>query len=133
MILSKSALVALSALAVMAGPGAALAQVANPYGAMQNDRSRPVAVAVVEGSSFKCEGGRDLLAQFSSRGANIVAIVDAGDGQHVLPLRPWDGGVPVITWSDGPRTLTWSAGVELMYMDGPKHLACGRGEHEHGG
>ena len=82
-------------------------------------------------SRFKCQDGGDLNAEFESRRAGLVAIVDAGDGPHALPLRPWDGGEPRIIWSDGTRTLTWSPGVNLMWMDGASHRMCGRAEHRH--
>ena len=83
-------------------------------------------------SRFKCEDGRELTAQFASRDAQFVAIVDAGDGPHALPLRPWTGGPARITWSDGRRTLTWSPGVQLAWTDGALRRACGRsGGHQH--
>ena len=83
-------------------------------------------------SSFKCADGGGLTAKFTSAGAQLVAIVDAGDGPHALPIRPWDGGAPIITWSDGKRTLTWSPGVQIMWMDGATHRMCGRsGGHKH--
>lgn len=81
---------------------------------------------------FKCDNGRDLTAQFASRDAQFVAIVDAGDGPHALPLRPWTGGPAKITWSDGRRTLTWSPGVTIHWTDGGVHRLCGRsGGHKH--
>jgi hypothetical protein len=80
---------------------------------------------------FKCQDAPDLRAQFASRAGGLVAIVDAGDGPHALPLRPWDGGAVRITWSDGRRTLTWSPGVHLMWMDGAAHRMCGRAAHSH--
>jgi len=84
------------------------------------------------GSVFKCSDGRELFARFTSQGAEAVAIVDAGDGPHVLPLRQGVPNVPEITWSDGQRTMTWSIGVQIMWMDGPSHLSCGRGAaHQH--
>ena len=82
-------------------------------------------------SRFKCQDGGDLKAEFASRNSGLVAIVDAGDGPHALPIRPWDGGAARITWSDGKRTLTWSPGVQLMWMDGAAHRMCGRAEHRH--
>jgi hypothetical protein len=86
----------------------------------------------LRGSVFKCDGSGELVAQFDTRGAQFVAIVDIGEGPHVLPLQPWKGDVPQITWSDGKRTLTWSPGVQIMWMDGVVHRACGRGgEHQH--
>lgn len=87
--------------------------------------------ATVPPSTFKCESGRELQAEFVNRDAQLVAIVDAGDGPHVLALKPWTGGLPQITWSDGQRTLTWSAGVQLHFMDGATHRNCGRGGHSH--
>lgn len=84
-----------------------------------------------EGSMFECEGGKKLFALFNTHDSQLFATVDTGDGPHELMLKPWDGGVPQITWSDGARTLTWSVGVQLMFVDGPTHLMCGRGEHHH--
>ena len=72
-------------------------------------------------SIFKCPGGPDLVAEFAGRGAQFVAIVDAGDGPHALPYRPWVSGPVKLTWSDGVRTLTWSPGVQIMWMDGAAH------------
>lgn len=80
--------------------------------------------------AFKCSDGGALVAQFESRPAGLVAVVDAGDGPHALPLRPWDGGAPQVVWSDGQRTLTWSPGVQLMWMDSSSHRMCG-GTHRH--
>jgi hypothetical protein len=83
-------------------------------------------------TAFKCEDGGNLTAQFTNRDAKLIAIVDAGDGPHALPIRPWDGGAPKITWSDGRRTLTWSPGVQIMWMDGASHRMCGSaGHHQH--
>ncbi len=81
---------------------------------------------------FKCEDGQDLTAQFVSRNAGLVAIVNSGAGPHALPLVPWDGGEIRLTWSDGLRTLTWSPGVQIMFMEGRTHRMCGRGGG-HGG
>jgi hypothetical protein len=81
---------------------------------------------------FKCQEGGDLIAHFDTRGARLIAVVDAGDGPHALPIRPWDGGPVRLTWSDGTRTLTWSPGVQIMWMDGGAHRMCGReGGHHH--
>jgi hypothetical protein len=83
-------------------------------------------------TAFKCQGGHDLTAQFASRGARLVAIVDAGDGPHDLTYVPFTGGGPVkLTWTDGVRTLTWSPGVQIMFVDASGHRMCGRG-HNHG-
>jgi len=88
--------------------------------------------AAPAGTRFKCQEGGDLLARFDSRGAALVAVVDAGEGPHALPIRPWDGGPVRLTWSDGQRTLTWSPGVQIMWMDGGAHRMCGRaGGHNH--
>jgi len=80
---------------------------------------------------FKCQDGGELSARFAIADAKLVAIVDAGDGAHALPVRPWTGGPAVLIWSDGQRTLTWSPGVQIMWMDGVAHRMCGRGEHKH--
>ena len=83
-------------------------------------------------SAFSCQDGHGLTARFASRDAQLVAIVDAGNGPHALPLQPWDGGAPRITWSDGVRTLTWNPGVQIMWMEGAVHRTCGRsGGHKH--
>ena len=82
-------------------------------------------------TKFKCQSGGDLTAQFTSRDTLFVAIVDAGDGPHALPARPFLGGPTKLTWSDGQRTLTWSPGVQIMWMDAASHRMCGRGEHKH--
>lgn len=84
-----------------------------------------------EGSVFSCQGDRRLLARFVMVRSTPTAIVDVGEGPHALALAPWTGGEPRVTWSDGVRTLVWSTGVQLMWMDGPTHLACGRAEHHH--
>lgn len=85
-----------------------------------------------DGTHFKCQEGADLIARFDTRGARLVAIVDAGEGAHALPLRPWTGGPAVLTWTDGQRTLTWSPGVQIMWMEGGAHRMCGRaGGHHH--
>lgn len=86
-------------------------------------------VAEPPGTHFKCQEGADLVARFDTRGARLVAIVDAGEGPHALPIRPWNGGPAMMTWSDGQRTLTWSPGVQIMWMDGGAHRMCGGGHH----
>ena len=83
------------------------------------------------GSVFKCDGGREMVAQFSTKGSQAIAVVDVGDGAHELTLLPWRGGAPQVMWGDGRRTLTWTPGVQLMWMDGSTHLMCGRGGHSH--
>ena len=81
---------------------------------------------------FKCDQGRELAVQFVLRDAVFVAVVNAGKGDHALPIQPPEGGDPQIVWSDGVRTLVWTSGVHLMWMDGGSdHLMCGRGEHHH--
>lgn len=81
---------------------------------------------------FKCQEGADLVARFDARGPRLLMIVDAGDGPHALPIRPWEGGPVRLTWSDGQRTLIWSPGVQIMWMDGAEHRMCGGGmHHEH--
>jgi hypothetical protein len=122
----RLAVLALAAAAVGA-PGLSFGQEAPR---MSTD-GRPL-LDPVRGSVFKCDGATDLVAQFDTRGAQFVAVVDVGEGPHVLPLMPWKGDIPQITWSDGKRTLTWSPGVQIMWMDGAVHRACGRGgEHRH--
>jgi len=109
--------------AACAAPGAAFAQ--------SDERGDPAAAPPAAGTRFKCHEGGDLVAYFDSRPAGLVAIVDAGEGPHVLPIRPWDGGPVRLTWSDGRRTMTWSPGVQIMWMDGEAHRMCGRAEHHH--
>jgi len=113
----------LTALALAAAAGPSWAQPERPE-AIESDQA-PAR------TTFKCEGGGDLTAQFASRDARLVAIVDAGDGPHALPIRPWTEGPAKLTWTDGRRTLTWSPGVQIMWMDGASHRACGRAEHRH--
>jgi len=89
------------------------------------------ATAPAPGTRFKCQDGADLVAHFDTRGPRLIAVVDAGDGPHALPIREWDGGPVQLTWSDGTRTLTWSPGVQIMWMDGGEHRMCGRAGHHH--
>jgi hypothetical protein len=113
------------AMATALAPAGAWAQPSNMAAG-----ARPV--LDVRGSIFKCDDGGELFAQFTTQGADFVAIVQAGDGPHVLPILPWLGGEPRITWSDGVRTLTWNPGVQLMWMDGVSHRMCGRDmDHHH--
>ena len=108
----------------------ALAQAQAPRGLMAAP-AQPV-LDTATGSRFACEGGGEIKAHFVAQDAKLVAIVDAGDGPHVLPLRPFAGGPAVITWSDGTRTLTWSPSVQIHFMDGRVHKNCGRGGgHKH--
>jgi hypothetical protein len=85
--------------------------------------------AAQAGTHVKCQEGGELVAHFATQGAKLVAIVDAGEGAHALPIRPWTGGPAILTWSDGQRTLTWSPGVQIMWMDGDAHRMCGGGHH----
>lgn len=83
-------------------------------------------------SAFACRDGLGLTAHFASRDAQLVAIVDAGNGPHTLALQPWDGGEARITWSDGVRTLTWNPGVQLLWADGRGSHLCSRAAgHRH--
>ncbi len=83
---------------------------------------------------FTCQDGGDIVAKFAVERGELVAIVDAfdGDGPHTLASQPY-GVAPVrLIWSDGRRTLTWSAGVQIMWMDASVHRMCGRaGGHHH--
>jgi hypothetical protein len=83
---------------------------------------------------FTCQDGGDIVARFAVERGELVAIVDAfdGDGPHTLASQPY-GIAPVrLIWSDGRRTLTWSAGVQIMWMDASVHRMCGRaGGHHH--
>jgi hypothetical protein len=112
---------------VFAAPLAATA-VAGPVWAQSEDERQ---ANPSDGTHFKCQEGADLVAKFDTRGARLVAIVDAGEGAHALPIRPWTGGPAVLTWTDGQRTLTWSPGVQIMWMDGGTHRMCGRAGHHH--
>jgi hypothetical protein len=85
----------------------------------------------IRGTIFKCDDGGELFAQFTTQGSAFVAIVQAGDGPHTLPIMPWTGGEPRITWSDGVRTLTWNPGVQIMWMDAAAHRMCGRETRHH--
>ena len=91
--------------------------------------AQPIDAQPAPGTHFKCQEGGELVAHFDTRGARLVAIVDAGEGPHALPIRPWNGGPAMMTWSDGQRTLTWSPGVQIMWMDGPAHRMCGSSHH----
>ena len=77
-------------------------------------------------SHFQCEDGPALTAQFAMRGARFGAIVDAGDGPHFLPERPFSASPVKLIWSDGRRTLTWSPGVTITWTDGGAPKSCGR-------
>jgi hypothetical protein len=117
-----------SLLCAASAPGLAQAQ----QGRMVSPSAPQADPMTEQGSIFKCDNGNDMVIKFLTRNADLYAIVDTGAGPHDLALKPWVvGDEPQITWSDGVRTLTWSAGVQLMLMDGPTHLMCGRAEHEH--
>lgn len=121
---SGAALCAMVALSAMSGP--AWSQPARSGESVADSPPEPAK------TKFKCQSGGDLTARFASRNDLFVAIVDAGDGPHALPVQPFQGGGPIrLTWSDGTRTLTWSPGVQIMWMDGASHRMCGRGEHKH--
>jgi len=84
-------------------------------------------------SQFSCEGGPHLTAQFAMQGSRFGAIVDAGDGPHFLPERPFTASPVKLIWSDGRRTLTWSPGVLITWADGGAPKTCGRTfGHKHG-
>jgi hypothetical protein len=122
------ALAAATVLAASFAPALAQAQ----QGRMVSPNAPQVDPSSEAGSIFKCEDGHDMVIKFMTRNADLHAIVDTGAGPHDLVLKPWIAGeAPQITWSDGVRTLTWSAGVQLMLMDGPTHMMCGRAQHEH--
>jgi hypothetical protein len=83
-------------------------------------------------SRFSCPDGPNLTAHFGMRGAAFGAIVDAGDGPHFLPARPFTQSPVKLIWSDGRRTLTWSPGVLITWADGGAPKTCGRqGGHNH--
>ena len=125
--LASSAL-AVAPLAAAALAPAALAAAALAAGADAQPREpRPLP----DRTTFKCQDGRDLTAEFASRHGAFVAIVDAGDGPHALPYRAPDPGPVKLVWSDGRRTLTWSPGVQIMWLDGTAHRMCGRAGHRH--
>ncbi len=129
---SKLVGIAAAALAVLAAPGLSWGQAAAPHDMhdMHGAHDAEADPGDRQGSLFACENGNNMGILFATQNANLVAIVDLGEGQHTLALKPWKGGDAEITWSDGQRTLTWSPGVVLMWMDGSKHLMCGR-EHHH--
>ena len=84
-------------------------------------------------SHFSCEDGPHLTAHFAMRGTRFGAIVDAGDGPHFLPERPFTASPVKLIWSDGRRTLTWSPGVTITWADGGAPKTCGRTfGHKHG-
>ncbi|WP_372785408.1 hypothetical protein [Phenylobacterium sp.] len=121
---SKSPKLAAAVIAAMAlaAPGLAWAQSAG------GDRA-----ADPPGTRFRCQDGGDILARFASQDGQLVAIVDAfdGDGPHTLAWTPFTGGPIKLTWSDGRRTLTWSPGVQIMWMAADVHRMCGRAGHHH--
>ena len=102
-----------------------------PLAQAQTEVRQTIAPTRPVGTRFKCQDGGELSARFGIGDAKLIAIVDSGDGPHVLPVLPWTGGPAVLRWSDGQRTLTWSPGVQIMWMDGTAHRMCGRGEHKH--
>ena len=117
--------------------GALLLSAGAPGLAMAQDRAAeesPGAERVDSRVRFTCQDGGDILARFAVERGELVAIVDAfdGDGPHTLASKPY-GVAPVrLIWSDGLRTLTWSAGVQIMWMDASVHRMCGRaGGHHH--
>ena len=84
-------------------------------------------------SMFACQDGPNLTAHFGMRGTAFGAIVDAGDGPHFLPARPFSQSPVKLIWSDGRRTLTWSPGVLITWADGGAPKTCGRAfGHQHG-
>ncbi|MGZ6016410.1 MAG: hypothetical protein ACXWKM_11755 [Phenylobacterium sp.] len=110
-----------------AAPGLALAQDSDADEIAAADRAESRV-------RFTCQDGGDIIAKFAVERGELVAIVDAfdGDGPHTLASRPY-GVAPVrLIWSDGQHTLTWSAGVQIMWMDASVHRMCGRaGGHHH--
>jgi hypothetical protein len=128
---SKLAGIAIAALAVLAAPGLSWGQAHDMHDMHDMHQAQAADAGDREGSVFACENGTNMGILFATRNTNLVAIVDMGEGQHTLALKPWTGGEAQITWSDGQRTLTWSPGVVLMWMDGANHLMCGRAEHHH--
>jgi hypothetical protein len=120
-----SAILSGAMLIAAAAPGLALAQDRD-----SDDSAEHVDTRV----RFTCQDGGDILAKFAVERGELVAIVDAfdGDGPHTLASQPY-GVAPVrLIWSDGRRTLTWSAGVQIMWMDASVHRMCGRaGGHHH--
>lgn len=115
--------------------GAMLIAAAAPGLALAQDRDADdVAERIDTRVRFTCQDGGDIVAKFAVERGELVAIVDAfdGDGPHTLASQPY-GVAPVrLIWSDGRRTLTWSAGVQIMWMDASVHRMCGRaGSHHH--
>jgi hypothetical protein len=125
-ILALAALITAVASTAMAAPPPSDARAARPM--RPGSETMPILDNL---SRFKCGGGRELTVQFSTGDSDFYAVVDAGDGPHLLPVKAWEGDVPNVTWSDGKRTLVWNVGVQLMFMDGGNHLDCGRGEEHH--
>ncbi len=115
--------------------GAMLIAAAAPGLALAQDRDDSIGAERVDNRiRFTCQDGGDIVAKFAVERGELVAIVDAfdGDGPHTLASQPY-GVAPVrLIWSDGRRTLTWSAGVQIMWMDTSVHRMCGRaGGHHH--
>ncbi|HEX3363763.1 hypothetical protein [Phenylobacterium sp.] len=122
---------ALAAVVGAAHPAPGVAGGASPSADATWTETRDGEAPPAPGTRFKCQDGADLVAHFDTRGPRLIAVVDAGDGPHALPIRPWDGGPVQLTWSDGTRTLTWSPGVQIMWMEGGVHRMCGREGHHH--
>jgi hypothetical protein len=122
-----TAILSAAMLIAEAAPGLALAQDRAPDDGAGAER-------VDTRVRFTCQDGGDIVAKFAVERGELVAIVDAfdGDGPHTLASQPY-GVAPVrLIWSDGRRTLTWSAGVQIMWMDASVHRMCGRaGGHHH--
>lgn len=80
---------------------------------------------------FNCQDGGSILYRFETQRGQLVAVVDAfdGDGPHTLAAKPYAVAPIRLIWSDGQRTLTWSPGVQIMWMDASVHRMCGGGHH----
>jgi copper(I)-binding protein len=94
----------------------------------------PVRVRIAEpqtGSAFRCSDGSKLVLSFVEQASSVSAQIWLRGELYTLPYQPPEPGPVRITWSDGAHSLTWSPGVQLMWMNGPTHLMCGRGGHKH--
>jgi copper(I)-binding protein len=83
------------------------------------------------GHAFRCADGSKMVLSFIDRDSGVSALIWLHGDQYLLPNLPPEPGPVQIVWSDGAHSLTWSPGVQLMWMNGPTHLTCGRGGHKH--
>ena len=126
---------ALAAVVSSTHPAAGAAGGAAPTPEVTWSETRDGEAPPAPGTRFKCQSGGDLVAHFDTRGPRLIAVVDAGDGPHALPIQPWDRRTEVAAdrerWRR-PSARPGGPGVQIMWMDGGGHRMCGReGGHHH--